>query len=179
MPGFNIGGGAGPSATVKTRRKNRWRWKVLFGAASNKWHVYAIKASRPTIKHDQPEVHYINEHIYLAGKRRWEPINISFYDVFKADQLDTSRVIFSWAAKISGETRLFSSAHVRNHEFKEKSELELLDAKGTIIERWELYNSWPASVNWRDLDYESSEILLVEVELRFDKAIRTDQIHNT
>ena len=46
-----------------------------------------------------------------------------------------------------------------------------LDAQGTAAESWELVNPWIKDVKFGELDYESDDMVDIEVELRYDYAI--------
>ena len=48
--------------------------------------------------------------------------------------------------------------------------IHMIDEDGTPIETWSLYNPWIKSVNFGDLDYESDELVNVEVGIRYDWA---------
>jgi len=46
----------------------------------------------------------------------------------------------------------------------------MIDENGAPIETWSLYNPWIKSVNFGDLDYESDELVNVELSIRYDWA---------
>lgn len=169
MPGFNIGGGAAaaqPSAIAESRRTHRWVWQVL-GIMRKGEAVFLKKAQRPNFKYEPAEMHHNQEVAWFAGKQSWEPIALEWYDV---ENPDISKRVFDWVQKT---TFNFPNAAVNPpSEYKLKSDLLMLDGAGATTETWSIFNSWPVETNWNELDYTSSEIQLIAVTLRYDRAIR-------
>jgi hypothetical protein len=73
-------------------RKNRWIMDFagmpqgLVSAAANaamSLRLNCSKAERPKIQFEEAEVKRLNGSIYLAGKPKYEPLNITFYDSIK------------------------------------------------------------------------------------------------
>lgn len=176
MPGFNIGGQGDnvPSATVETRRKHRWAWEVMAQGVFTQQRALLVlqKAARPSFSYEEAVMHHNQEQAYFAGKQTWEPIEISWYDAEQGgDFPDVSKAIYEWLNKV---TNTFNTANVDPpSSYKKESKLTMLDGQGATTETWTLHNSWPQKVNWGDLDYTNSEIQLIEVTLRFDRAIRS------
>ena len=48
--------------------------------------------------------------------------------------------------------------------------IHTIDENGSPIETWSLYNPWIKSVNFGDLDYESDDLVNVELTMRYDWA---------
>lgn len=167
MPGFvACGSGSGPSATIETRRKNRWMFQSIngFGTADL---LVLMAASRPKIKFDEPEMHHNQEVARFAGKTDWEPITLKWYD---AEQPDVSADIYNWINTVSQ----ISTANVNPPSvYKQNASLAMLDGTGQVTEQWNLCNAWPSSVDWGELDYTSSDIATIECTMRFDRAMRT------
>ena len=58
-------------------------------------------------------------------------------------------------------------------QYKKDAILETTDGTGAPTETWTLYGLWPMETNWGELDYTSNDVLLIEVNCRFDKAVMT------
>lgn len=173
MPGFNIGGGGEVSNTVETRRKHRWIFTTVGQNDTVGRDVLLLlqKTQRPSFKLEQPELHHDQEVAYFAGKQTWEPITMEFYDAEQTP--DTSESIWNWIA--GTVTAQVPQATVGlPSEYKKNAELTMTDHAGIANEAWSLKGAWPAESNWNDLDYTSSDIQLISVTLRFDRAIRLD-----
>ncbi len=177
MPGFNIGGGGGggedPSNVTELRRKHRWRFTLLGNTIKQPAVLFLQKASRPNFKLEEAIMHHDQEQSYYAGKQSWEPIAITFYDAEQTP--DVSQEVFKWVTKVipTGLTQQGGRVTVNVPSvYKQPSELQMIDGKGAATETWSLKGSWPASTNWGELDYTSSEIQLVEISVRFDRAVK-------
>lgn len=172
MPGFNIGGKGSPAnATVESKRQHRWTFTVdlLSGDKSGtSCTTYLQKAARPKYTLEVAEMHHDQEVAYFAGKSKWEPIGLTFYDISKS--VDSSKQIWEWIQKVINIPGVQVNAP---DEYKKFSHTSMNDGLGTSVETWDIYNSWPTETNWNDLDYTSSEIATIDVSLKFDRAIKT------
>ncbi|MFM9726402.1 phage tail protein, partial [Streptomyces scabiei] len=59
------------------------------------------------------------------------------------------------------------------NNFKLDAAVELYDGCGNCLEKWFLNNCWPQSCDFQDLDMGSSDVLLAEMTLRYDRAYIT------
>lgn len=178
MPGFNIQSQDNQKSInnkAEFRRKHRWRVTTSEFLNSQQW-LYLQKAQRPNFKYEEPVVHHDQEQVYFAGKQSWEPITFAFYDVEDAggNAGDVSAAIYDWVAGPGADSvGLHLLANMRTpSEYKNQLILEMTDAAGDPTESWTLFGAWPVSVNWMDLDYTNTEIQLIEVVIRYDRAAR-------
>lgn len=180
MPGFNInnGNGAGtggfnqngPANTLEVRRKHRWVFEALgrgSGAFSAAELLVLQSASRPNFKFEEPEMHHNQEVIRLAGKQDWEPVTLVWYDVEQSP--DISKSIYAWIETVVNMQRI-TVAHPS--QYKRQARLSLLNGFGTPTESWDMYGTWPVSVNWQELDYSTTDLLTIEASMRYDRATR-------
>jgi hypothetical protein len=173
MPGFNIGGfgaeGAPPSL-IEVRRTHRWKFTTIGpdgGGILANVSVFLQKAMRPSLIFDEPEMHHNQEVIYFAGKHKWEPLTLTWYDV---EAPDVSKAMQDWAQKCLTIPQA-NVAHPQAFKASE-SKLEMLNGVGGVTETWAIYNGWPSEVKWNGLDYTTSDLQLVEVKFRYDRAYR-------
>jgi hypothetical protein len=176
LPGFNIapfGGGyssQSPSNVTETRRKHRWVFETIgrgTGVFSQTELLLLQSASRPSFKFEEPEMHHNQEVARFAGKQDWEPITLVWYDA--EQQPDVSRGIYMWIETVVNMHSI-KVAHPRL--YKRTASLLMLDGAGNSSERWTLYGTWPTSSNWQELDHTSTDLMTIEVTMRFDRAIR-------
>jgi hypothetical protein len=170
------------SNLAEFRRKHRWRVQMEgTGITPQDW-LYLQKAARPSFKYNEAQVHHNQEVAYFAGKQEWDPVELIFYDASGdgGQNGNMSQLIWNWLAESGGgNPGIVSAGNVRTpSEYKKKMIIEMLDGLGGSDaskggETWELFGAWPVSSNWNDLDYTNTEIQLVTVSLRFDRAIRT------
>lgn len=184
MPGFNIGGGGGggedPSNVTELRRKHRWTFRLLGNTIKAPAVLFLQKASRPNFKLEEAIMHHDQEQSYYAGKQSWEPCNITFYDAEQAP--DVSAEVFKWVQLVIPSGLNSTGGRVTVNvpaTYKQPSELTMINGTGGVTEKWSLKGSWPASTNWGELDYTSSEIQLIEISVRFDRAVKDNSSAST
>lgn len=160
------------------KRKFRWIFRIdeITGENGSSW-AYAIpsiKAARPQYTFKEHGAQHLNEEIFFPMKAEWKPITLTLYDivrnkhpiiewiaqVYRANPSED----YNWYPSVSGE-----SSAIQN-PFKKLCYLELYDGCGNIVEKWKYENAWPQSVDFGDLDYSSSDVLLCTITLRYDRA---------
>ena len=171
MPGFKIAGvgGDGPTNTLETRRKHRWLFKTIGDAPVNSVLIILQKANRPHYINEEAEMHHNQEQVYFAGKHRWDPITMTWYD--GQQPYDASEKIWDWINIAVGiHKHMIPVQYPIN--YKKNAVLEMRDGLGASNETWNLYGCWPKDVNYDELDYTNTDIALVTVEMRYDRANR-------
>lgn len=178
MPGFNIGGGSAPnqkSNVAEPRRKHRWAVTQLSSGngaqvIAQGELVYLQKAARPNFKYDTPEMHHDQEEAWFAGKQHWEPITWTFYDV---EDPDLSERMRAWCQTI---TQNFNDIGAPTtvalpSDYKGRAVTTMYGGGGGVSEEWVMWGVWPEATNWGDLDYTSTDLQLIEVTVRLDRAV--------
>lgn len=168
MPGFviNGGGGPGPNNNVETRRKHRWVFATL-EPLDNQVLLILKEAARPHFTLEEPEMHHNQEKAYFAGKQSWEACKLMFYDGEQSP--DVSRAMWNWV----NVTAQIPQANVaKPNVYKKDASLQMLGSAGETSETWRMFGCWPQDTNWNNLDYSDTEIQLIEVTMRFDRAVR-------
>lgn len=175
MPGFNIGGGGGgnePNNVTETRRKHRWLFQVM-GPVAQGALLFLQKASRPQFKYEEAVMHHDQEQAYFAGKQSWEPLSIAFYDA--EQNPNVSAEIFKWVTSVTTSGLQAGGGPVTvatPRAYKAQAQLSMTDGAGGVTELWTFNGVWPVQTNWMDLDYTNTEIQLVEVSMRYDRATK-------
>lgn len=156
------------------------------------------KGSRPNISFKEIEANHVSETVYFPGRPDWKPISLTLYDftikgtnrVFEWLKLYYN--VNDRDAKISpsvGESRILGgaldyligspliAAGTSNLNLMKATALKipqasliLYDGCGNKIERWVFENVWPQSAEFGELDMQSSEVVTVDVTLRYDRA---------
>ena len=173
MPGFNINTtGDGPLNTAEPRRTHRWVFATLGrgqGGSFSRAELLVLKsASRPKVKFVEAKMDHNQETSYYAGKTEWDPIELTWYDMEQAP--DTSLGVYVWLETVSQ----ISTANV-GHPFtyKQQAQLVMLSGMDAPNETWDLYGCWPQDVDWKGLDYTTSDIQTCVAKMRFDRAQRS------
>lgn len=158
------------------KRKFRWLLKIDGVSAQGVNALPPEKSARPSMSFKENEVQHISESVFFPGKPEWKPLNLTLYDINC-----NSNPVFDWLNSLY-QPRTGKYCYVVNENFanqndptaytgfKKNAELLLYDGCGDCIEKWRYENCYPQSVDWQDLDMGSSDILMVEVTLRYDRA---------
>lgn len=160
--GFNFGLERDDSCL---KRKFRWLLSIPEISADDPIKTLPpLKSARPNISFKEVEVQHINESIFFPVKPEWKPINLVLYDLKK-----NQNPIFDWLKKIYDPEKGKWGPSI-NTGFKKRATLKLYDGCGELIESWIYDNVWPQAVEFGDLDMGNSEIVMIDVTLRFDRA---------
>lgn len=174
--------------TAIAKRKFRWIFQIQgvsaldFGGQTRA--LPPRRGNRPSLSWKEQECHHLNETIYYPMKPDWKPIQLQLYDlrcnnnpVF--DWVRMNQLGMSVAANSlrRGETTqgLYDPEHglwnsVVESQFKRGADLYMLDGCGNPIELWTFENCYPQNIEWGELDMDSSDIVTVDITLRYDRA---------
>jgi hypothetical protein len=176
MPGFainDIGGYSAdaPTNVVEPRRKHRWVFQTIISSNFNvPANILLVlkEASRPNFTFDEPDMHHNQEQVYFAGKHKWDPCKMVWYDI--EQDRDSSKKMWEWVQSVcqfAGNLPVFLPS-----EYKGNANLSMIDGRGETNEEWDMYGTWPQNVNWQSLDYSTSDLCQIEVNMRFDRAMK-------
>ena len=148
--------------------KRKFRWQIAIDGDETTQH-YVKTFARPQMDFEETELNFKHEKMWIAGKMTWSSISMTVLDVEQVNPMyDWICSVYQLAA--GGDFAMMGKDG--DGSYKKNVTLELLDAKGTMTEKWKLEHCWPQSVNFGDLDYSSSDTCDIEVTLRFDRASR-------
>lgn len=164
MAGMGLGALAGKSLCFK--RKFRWKFAVP-GKLPD---TYVKTANRPTLTITPAEVHYLNQMMEVPGKGKWSNLTVTYYDVEDAGFEQQLRAYISSTFPINANSVDNMCQQDKLNQYATYGLLKMLDGCGSILETWTLYDLWPISVNWGDLDYSSSDVATIEVTFSFRHA---------
>lgn len=163
--GFDYGDGSLSDKIVCFKRKYRWMFYIPDVCGEGAPLLPPSKSARPSLSFKEMDAQHITETIYYPSKPEWKPINITLYDIVKR-----KNPVIEWIKKVYDVSET-------NVKWKAGSgikigtcRIELYDGVGEVIETWKLENAWPNNIEFGDLDYGSSDILSVDLTLRYDRA---------
>lgn len=190
-------------------RKNRWVMDFaglpvgLSANAAMSLRLNCSKASRPKISFEETEVKRLNGSIYLAGKPKFETLEITFYDSlrFPADgKLDNSvptasDVMEQWRELIyqpnkgdafgsvgnyKGFAYLHMLAPVLMQPTAEDTDVDFtaVAADDAIAQSWLYQGLFPQNIQYGDVDYGASDVQEITVTFRYDRALRVGKKSN-
>lgn len=174
IPGDSMGFGLGlENLNMTPKQKHRWLFGFADVSAQGIGVMPPSRAARPGVGFKELEVQHLNETIYFPGKPEFKTITLAFYDICSQHTTLGKHPIMNWLMRLFDPERAnygFIIDDTTSVYFKLDATLELYDPCGNCLEKWMFDNCWPQSCDFQDLDMGSSEVLLAEVILRYDRA---------
>tara|TARA_B100000282_G_C31677383_1_gene465061 strand:+ start:353 stop:976 length:624 start_codon:yes stop_codon:yes gene_type:complete len=165
-------------AAIEPKRK--YRFLLSFNGIPQ-WIVKTT--GKPNFSVTESEHNFINYKFYYPGRLEWEEISITLVDPVDPDASHTMLQLIENSGYVAPHNFLNDpqgrgkASNVVTFSKKRAVDavggrmyIHMIDEDGAPIETWSLYNPWIKSVNFGDLDYESDELVNVEVGIRFDWA---------
>ena len=160
--------------------KLQYRFRVSlenFGVSSPSTELtkQVMDVSRPNVSFEQMTVDIYNSKVFLAGKHTWEPITMNLREDVSnnvqkmvGEQLQKQFDFFEQSSAASGA------------DYKFVTRIEILDGgnganTASVLETFELYGCYLESTNYNAINYATSEVVTVTLNIRYDNAIQTPQ----
>ena len=119
---------------------------------------------RPSKSHEDITIDYINQKRFLAGKGEWQPMELTLFDPIEPS---AAQKVMDWLRLVHDDVvgRMgYSAIYKRNFALK------MLGPDGLVVEKWNVIGAWPKEIRFGELDYASSEAVMISVTLRIDQA---------
>lgn len=148
------------------KRKHRWLFRIPSVSAEGVNSLPPSKGARPNFSFKEMEAQHLSETIYFPAKPEWKPVNLTLYEV----KVPGGHPVLNWIDTIynpagDGEFKPSCSGFK-----KDRVMLEMYDGCGVTIETWVFENAWVQSVEFGDLDMQSSDLVVCELTIRYDRA---------
>jgi hypothetical protein len=177
IPGGSMGLGFGlEKETSVVKQKHRWLFFFTDVSAQGIGILPPAKSARPSVSFKEIEVQHVNEIIYYPGKPEWKTINLSLYDICSPYNPKGKHPVMNWLRRLydpESANYRFIINDTEQENFKLDATVELYDGCGNCLEKWILNNCWPQSCDFQELDMGSSDVLLADMTLRYDRAYIT------
>lgn len=145
------------------KKQNRFIFSFPSNMGIQSWFV--VSSKRPTITIDEVEIPFLNTSTWVAGRFRWDAIDITLRDPIGPS---ASQAIMEWV-RLHAESVTGRMGYAAG--YKKNVTLEMLDPTGVVIERWKLVNTMLTSSDFGTLDYNSGDLIDITCNMRFDRAI--------
>lgn len=175
MP-INMGIGRLGGSDLIHKRKFRWTFAVERDGGKRVPASFVKMAARPNIAIEETEINFLNAKTYIPGKGAWEQITITYYDVEDVGNAGEGNTeLWNWLASVYNfiDNLSLSQSSVRRC-YGGTGVCTMYDGCGNELEEWRLFDCWPTSVNFGELDYSSSEEATIEVQLRYSNVKYTN-----
>lgn len=148
---------------------------------------YVKVASRPSVTFDETEINFLQGKMFIPGKATFETMTVTYYDIGPVNGGNILN-LYNWIGSVynflgqpndvkgsagynngagSWENPTMSAFARGKGGYGGTGILKLYDGGGKPIEGWEIYDCWPQSVNFGDLDYSVSDECNIELTLRY------------
>ncbi len=145
-----------------------------------KWIVKKVK--KPSFTVTEAEHSFINHKFYYPGRVEWDKISLTIVDPISPDATQNLMSILSAAGYVFPETEAdaLSTTITKNEAYqalggqviiRQISGGEVGNPQSTVIEKWTLKNCFITSVDFGELDYDSDDLVNIEIEIRYDWAV--------
>lgn len=140
------------------KRNNRFFAEFADELGIEVWKVQKFK--RPSMKINSVEVDFMNEKNYVAGRYRWEAMEITFLDPIGPS---TSQQLMEWvrlhAESLTGRMG-YKAGYAKNILLKS------LDPTGIEVEKWFLEQCMITDIGFGDFDYGNDELINITLTIQ-------------
>jgi hypothetical protein len=145
------------------KRKNRFvlEFPTELGIES-----YLVQTSgKPKITIGNTEIPYMNTSTWVAGRYKWEPIDIEFIDVIGPS---TTQKVIEWV-RLHAESATGKMGYAVG--YKKNLVLKALDPVGIEVEKWTLIGCFITSAEFDSYDYSAEDLIKVKINVQPDRCL--------
>jgi hypothetical protein len=158
--------------------RHRFRVRVInFGPIAGGLELtqQVMTVDRPQVQFSPVEVHSYNSRMYYAEKANWQSINLQVRDDI------TNSVTRLVGHQLQKQMNFFEQTSVAaGINYKFSTIIEMLDGGNeATFEQWTLEGCFLESVNYEQLDYNSSDPVTIQMQIRYDNATLADGLFET
>ena len=150
--------------------KRGFRWVLI---AKNVEAYTVKKVSKPSFTLQESTHKYLNHTYYYPGRVEWNTVTLTLVDPVNPDAAATIMHTireggYSPALK-PGDYGTMSKGKAAA-ALGNLLEIRQLDSDGQMVESWKLHNPWIKDVKFGELDYDSDDLTMIDIEIRYDWA---------
>ena len=152
--------------------KRKFRWQMGWNGIP---YYLLKKASRPTINLTEAEHTFLNYKFYYPGRVEYDEMSVTVADPVHPDASMVMMELLRRSGYDSPDlidlnkpktlTKNQAVAAVGGKLF-----MQQLNGAGAVQEEWHFWNPWVKSVNFDEGDYESDDLINLEITFRYDWA---------
>jgi hypothetical protein len=152
--------------------KRKFRWIMGFNGIP---YWLLKKASRPTVTVTEAEHVFLNYKFFFPGRVEYDEMSVTIADPLHPDASKTMMKLLTDSGYITPDAINLQSPKTMTKKAAVQSVggklfMAQLDAEGEVVEEWAFWNPWIKSVNFDEADYESDDLINLEVTFRYDWA---------
>jgi len=140
------------------KKKNRFFVEFADELGIEVWKVQTI--ARPKMSINPVEIHWINEVNYVAGKYKWEALEIGFIDTIGPS---TSTKLMEWV-RLHAESLTGRMGYAAG--YKKTITVKALDPTGVEVEKWVLQQCMITNIDFGDNSQEDDGVQMVTLTIQ-------------
>lgn len=144
--------------TYEPKRENRFFVEFADELGIELWKVQTIK--RPNLVINSVEIPYLNESNYVAGRSRWESMDITFIDTIGPS---TSQQLMEWA-RLHFESLTGRMGYAAG--YKKDILVKALDPTGIEVEKWLIEQAMITNLDFGNNDHSSDELQTITATIQ-------------
>lgn len=145
------------------KRQNRFIVRFPSSLGINEWFVEG--AARPSLQIGATEIPFLNTSTYVAGRYKWQPINVTFRDPIGPS---AAQALMEWV-RLCAESVTGRMGYAAG--YKKDVDIEMLDPTGVVVEKWIMYGTFLTSINFNTLSYSQDNVATISTTLQMDRCI--------
>lgn len=155
--------------------KLKHRWRATFanlggGTDAQPLSMQVVTFARPSVEFDEVQLDRYVSRAFIAGKYTWSDSAITLQDDVTGSASAVIREQMQKQQWLIGAEGPWLAAAGEGSLYKFVTYLDMMDGNDQVIEKWTLEGCWLKSVDYTDLDYASSDPVMINITLRFDHA---------
>ena len=157
---------AAQNGSFEPQRSNNFSVEFPLGGSDKEIIILGLQSiPLPNEQNEEIEIPYQNERRYIASRYMVDEASMSIRD---AVDVDTRGALLRWRKQVFDPT----TGNVGlAKDYKKTGYIKMTAPDGTSERLCTLIGAWPKSLNGGNLDMESSDKVVMEVSIRYDKAI--------
>jgi len=176
---INMGIGRLGGENLIHKRKFRWTFQIDLANGAFVPASFVKMAARPNLAIEETEINFLNAKTFIPGKGTWEQITITYYDVAVLNGVGND-ALWNWLASVYNFIdNIALTQSSRRSCYSGTAKCTMYDGCGQELEEWKLFDCWPTSINFGELDYASTEEATIEVQLRYSNVKFTNRCSPT
>lgn len=140
------------------KKKNRFFVEFADELGIEVWKVQTM--ARPKMSINPVEIHWINEVNYVAGKYKWEALEITFIDTIGPS---TSTKLMEWV-RLHAESLTGRMGYAAG--YKKTITIKALDPTGVEVEKWVLQQCMITNIDFGDNAQDDDEVQTVSLTVQ-------------
>lgn len=127
---------------------------------------YLVQTSgKPKISINGTEIPYMNTSTFVAGRYKWETMDIEFIDVIGPS---TTQKVMDWV-RLHAESSTGKMGYAVG--YKKNLVLKALDPVGEEVEKWTMIGCFITSADFDSFDYSSDDVIKCKITIQPDRCL--------